>query len=40
MRRCFAIYAGWGTWTNLTDPADGDILAIQNVSDTTGDASR
>lgn len=33
------IYAGWETWTQLITPADGDLLAVQDVSDTTGDAS-
>lgn len=33
------LYAGWETWTQLITPADGDLLAVQDVSDTTGDAS-
>ena len=32
-------YTGWESWTELTDPADGDILAIQDISDTTQDAT-
>lgn len=30
---------GWESWTKLTAPVDGDIAAIQDVSDTTGDAT-
>ena len=32
-------YAGWESWTQLTAPADGDILAVQDISDTTQDAT-
>lgn len=34
-----AIYAGWETWIELTDPADDDIIAIQDVSNTINQAS-
>lgn len=30
---------GWESWSKLSAPADGDLLAVQDVSDTTGDAS-
>ena len=33
------VYAGWESWTELTAPADGDILAVQDISDTTQDAT-
>ena len=34
------LYAGWESYTQLTSPADGDIIAVQDVSVTgVGDGS-